>query len=306
MIGKFNDWLNEAGEPKRPPLYKVGDRVVATGDGVRVDTWNGWKHGWGKVYCEITSIEGKSGKWIYFMKMVAGYYNVYASNRGGSEKFSNKEVKAPQANVTAEGSEEIEKFIKAAKYKTDDVVAYILNTPQGELNRSGQIVGISIEDSLKNGKVYYAFKDLSNGVPESSIEEDITVDEAKENLIGEEIARLAKVEITEFKEKSIAYDVQAYDIKDNVSGIMFFRKPEDLDKFTGELQKLVDKYKDPVLQSTMNYGVPIDVKVTSNRSWRGGSIERKNLKNAAKNLKINIKELLDKFRGKLAGDKFGV
>jgi len=309
MLENFTEWLNES-EPKKPPLYKVGQKVIVSGTEIPVDVYGKFKKGSSDgVYGEIKSVEGKGGKWHYMINPLAGYVRVYTSSRGPSSAFTNREIKAPQNLLQTTDVEKIEKILKSAKYKAEDNVSVSakLKSTGDKINFVDKIKGINVKKSLEENTPCYIFYSSTLTVPESKIEDDITVDETKEMIIAEEIAKILETTILEdsYSQYAIEFDIKSYNL-DDVKGTLFFKNDEEVEKFISDLNNLFKKYTRKELQLSMDGGNPTMPQVPDKSSWKKGRIERKKLKDVAKNLGINLKELFDKNRGKISGQKFGI
>jgi hypothetical protein len=313
-IEKFQIWLNEDLSeaeilPKKPAKYKVGENVMLTGREFSVETAMGKpKKSWpkGGVIATITKVESKGGKWFYTMKMIHGAFNVYYSTRGSGTTVTGKNVTAYQGELTQEGVEDFMKIVRKADYKIGEEVFFTSKTPQGEIARTSKIVEIDPKTTLEKGVPCYLIQGTWDAVPETDIHTEVEMDEAKEEILAEEIAKVTGTEIVKTNSSNIEFDVKSFDMKEAVSGLMFFKSEKDLAKFTKELREFIDSKLDPKLQSCMNDGKLSDIKYASNASWRGGRIDKKNLREAARNLKIDVEDLFDKKRGTITGKNYGI
>jgi hypothetical protein len=299
---KYYEWLNEA-DPKRPPLYKVGEKImIRDSENVTVFQKNALKKlkkGWtSMVYGEIKEVDGSTGKWIYTVSMLAGTVFV-RTTRSYSDEFHRQELKVPQSELTRENLREFEELYSRAKYKFGDDVSYEVN---GVIS-TGKIVDIHVWNSIKEKQIVY---EVGNKlVPEDKIEkDDISLDDASEDAVADEISRVLNVP-SKKSSNVVIYDVFKYDLGSGLQGTIFFENEEKAKSFLKDLKEFFEKNADQKLQNVMNYGEPSKIKILD-AIMKGTSINRSQLKDVAKTLKIDLKALLTKFRGKISGKKFGI
>jgi hypothetical protein len=306
----YDQWLNEAASPKKAALYKKGDKVIVSSSDISIYDGSQFKKAVGVFYGEITSVEISSGKWIYFVKIIAGSATLINS-RVRRVYYEGAVAKCPEKLLSTEKVKEFEEIYKDRFFNKKDSVSFIYRN----LNKTGTIVGIDLSSTLKDKEIHYFIEpnEYMGGavtVPQKDVQEDEELDKFKEDTLAEEIAKALDVKIKNYGSdeqynRSIEYDVIGYSFSE-IKGTLFFRDKESFNRFIKEIKETVEKYEDPKLQLVMDEGAPSEINVGTSTSWKGGTIEVSKLKDAAKNLKIDIKGVFTKLRGKLTGKKFGV
>lgn len=321
MIKKFDSFLNEAARTKFPE-YKIGDMVIIGSYHEflwKTDLSRNWES-YSKyatssslgALCKVAAIDTEKKE--YAVELVDGILQtVYRGRRGGGSYVTSEGgrlvyLKAKQNQLTTEGIDIIQKLLKDNEYNPDEKVSVRIS---GEKSVSRKLEGVSIMKSIENKKLTYLVNGVSGTVEGKYIEKEVNVDdETSRDILAEEIAKILNTKKVEQRGNEYVYEVAKVDGKELIQGILFFKDDAERDKFADELQKFIDKRLDKNFQKVMNNGESSDVKVIKmgpgTYSWQKGTIKVDKIVQAAKNLGINVKEFLEKSRGRISGKKFGL
>lgn len=323
MIFDFSSFLNEAAG-KRFPAYKVGDHVIIKTDGyatfiTKRELSSKWDKFWKVIFYKDSGVYGKIAeideeKKEYTVEAIDGVVETST----GSSRHSNttpskagdswmKYIKVKQKDLTTEGVKEIEKFIKEAKYKAGNSVAFETN---GKI-AIRKVVGLQIMKSLENNEPTYKLEGLATPFKETDLEEETDLDKDSQNAVADEIAKTLGIKIEETNHREFSFSCIKMEGEKLITGKLYFKDVESRNTFLEDLKKFVESNLNKDLQKIMNEGEPAHVSVKTPTtgpiySWERGSVKREKVVQAAKNIGIKVKEFLHSKRGTLSGKKFGI
>jgi len=331
MIKKFESFINEAARPKFP-AYKVGDEVLLMGyhefqysTKVPVTKWETYSKyatygdtgAMGKIV--VADIEKKE----YVVEFTGGILKtVYRGRSGGQGSYRAPDerrdkdnplyLRVKQIDISTEGLPEIQKLLKADQFSSGEKVTVKVS---GEKSVTRNLIGVSLAKTLENKKLTYSIDGVSGTVPVNLIEKEIDIsDEVAQDLLAEEIAKVLGTKVKETSgtglNREFIYEIAKLEGKSLVTGELFFKNDNEREKFVSDLQKFIDKNLDKNLQKIMHNGESSEVKVigisSSMSIWYRGKISAQKVIQAARNIGINVKEFLEKKRGRIAGNKYGL
>jgi hypothetical protein len=325
----FDTFLNEAARTKFP-AYKVGDLVIISKYHEFQWKTNLSSKSWETYTKYVTSSSGgmigkiaaiDNEKKEYAVEFIAGVLRQdYRGNRrstpsyiipnGTSSNLAYLRVK--QNQLETEGIDIIQKLLKDDPYTPSEKVSVKIS---GEKSVTRRLIGVSIAKSIENKKLTYLIDGVSGEIESKYIEKEISIeDETSIDILAEEIAKVLKTKYIDTtgtsSNKEYVFDIAKVEGKELIQGTLYFKNDSERDQFCDDLQKFIDKKLDKNFQKVMNRGESSDVKVikigASMRSWHKGTIYATKIVQAAKNLGINVKEFLEKSRGKITGKKFGL
>jgi hypothetical protein len=323
MIKKFNSFLNEAARSKFPE-YAVGDLVIIGKyhefqwkSNLASKSWETYSK-----YATSSSL-GMIGKIAaidtekkeYAVEFVSGVLQSVYRGRSSSTtavpdgKYAKLAyLRVKQNQLATEGLTEIQKLLKDDTYEPGEMVSVRLN---GEKSVTRKLEGVSIMKSIENKELTYLIKDVTGTVKSSNIESEIDIkDDIAASLLAEFVAKTLGTTLEKEESTDFVFSVSKLEGKDLVKGNLYFKDDSTRDKFCEDLQKFIEKKLDKNFQKVMNGGESSEVFVTkigaSMYSWYKGTIKKNKIVQAARNLGINVKEFLEKNRGRVTGKKFGL
>ena len=325
MISNYRDFLNEAARSKFPS-YKVGDFVLTNG-------WVefGWKSNLTSSWDTYTryiadSVAGALCKIVevnlekkeYVLEFAGGILRSEYIRNSRGRSYSSEIGFDPsrkiylrlkkESEVTTEGLAEAQKILQSLEYKPGDEVSVKISN---EKTVTRKLIGVAIKASLESGKISYLISSIIGSVESSRIEKEVNLDsEEARNVLAEEIAKVLGTKIIEKTNSEFIYDIAKVEGKELITGVLYFNGDAAREKFQSDLQKFIDSKLDENLQKIMYKGESSQVKVKEVSStmgrWYKADIPVNKIIQAARNIGINIKEFLEKKRGKITGDKYGL
>ena len=318
-IENFKNFINEndgTSEPKKPAIYKIGDKVrlkpyeecsltVSWREKVRNSATG--------IILEVISVEAKSGKWLYSGKVIYGTYRNISRNF----KISSRVVENPfnmkfiEKQVTTDGVEKFISLVKNAKFKINDNVSISTGAKlipfseneeetKSDMEITTKIINISVETTIRKNQLCYLINTYRS-VPENFIEKEselsdiaiIHVIDAINKKLGldkGEAIELGKNKLYEYKFKMESLGTNQIFSHDSK---IFFKNRDDVNKFLDDIKNVVEKHVDKDFQIFSQQKMP-----TVNHIERDSPvydyprIERDKILQIARNLKIDIEKVL--------------
>lgn len=339
MIQNFNDFLNEA---KKPALYKVNDVVRVLGEKVsgkvndygKDDAFNSA----GGMIVKIVEVSVKANKWFYKTELLYGAFTDYS--RRGSRKSTFHTTSWFESELTETDVDKFMNIVKNVKYKKGDIVSINAGTPvvpfresDGRIKFSSTVTttvqGICVNPTIDTGKTHYLIQSqstndlISGSVEESHLDKPTELEPEAVKMVAKAIAEKVGLDM-EFKDESWTkptFIFKAKSLKVTSDGshndlfkhptFMFFQDSDSRTKFLEGLNTLVSKYvttdMKQLTKHSTNKPVVVNIK-TDIFSTVNDNIEipLTGIADTAKDLGIDIDEILHKNRGHLQGSKFGI
>jgi hypothetical protein len=323
MFDNFQQFNEAAGQPKKPASFHVGDLVKTTefyyGSNRRGETFYA---SYGGAILEIESVAVKSGKWYYECKIVNGLL-MKNEKRSASTPTKNSnwyKIVGFDKDFTKEGVDEFLKIAQEAKFQSGDEVDIPEKTRLVKLkseenvpnksvikHTSNKIFSLSVDYTLQEGEPCY-YIDKLGIIKESDINLKQSLSPEAIEALAKEIAKELKTE-TKLDSNKFQFGYQEFTIKmeSNYSSLItggFNINRENSLKFQEDMKKLINKYATPESQKAFGKAVKFEAKLSDDRY--DASINQEEIVNAARNLKIDIDQVLHDKRGKINMRKFGV
>ena len=319
---QFNEAV--AAQPKKTAAFHVGDLVKTAGyhygSDRRGETFYAYRGG---AILEIERVDVKSGKWHYTCKIVNGFLmknNKFAANKPTTNYYK---IVGFDKDFTKEGVDEFLKISKEAKFQAGDEVDIPEKTKLVKLKDdtspdksvvkhiSHKIFSLAVYHTIQEGEPCYYIDNLGV-IKESDINSKQNLSDGAIEALAKEIAKELKTETrinSNENQSGYQFGYQTFTIKmeSNYSSLItggFNINKENSLKFQEEMKKLINKYVTSESQKVFEKTVKFDAKLSDDRY--DASINQKEIVNAARNLKINIDQVLHDKRGKINMKKFGV
>lgn len=311
----FNSFLKES--KKTSPIFKKGDFVFlssttypykwtenerkwSTHDRRKVTEYYG-------AFCEVMSIEDEDKK-TYAVKLVEGSTEMYnARHYTSSGTVSTKKfvMLASEKNMSVDDIDKFKSALETRMYDEDDVVNFKGKTR----STTGKITCVSVNKTRETGILCYNINNLANPVSQRSLENEVVLDEHQEKILAEEIAKHLDITVVSYSNNdSPTFSVLALPLGSLAQGTMYFRSFDEKKKFIEDFKTLVEKNTNADFQKIMNGGLPSELSVSSPdsavMSVSNGSVKMTYVAQAARNIGINVKEVLLKKRGHTAGKHY--
>ena len=225
-------------------------------------------------------------------------------------------------DFTKEGVDEFLKIAKEAKFQAGDEVDIPEKTKLVKLKSeenvpdksvvkhiSHKIFSLAVDYTLQEGEPCY-YIDKLGIIKESNISSKQNLSEESIEAVAQEIANKLKTKIKlDPDSDKIQFGYQEFTIKmeSNYSSLItggFNINKENSLKFQEEMKKLINKYATPESQKAFGKAIKFDAKLSEDRY--DASIKRADIVNAARNLNVDIDQVLHDKRGKINMRKFGV